>query len=557
MNNVKKILKGGGILYKTKRPILIVLLLSLFLSFFSVLNPQHALAADLHTKLKDQLIPLKTTKAEQGIEDLMPLKEILKDKKVIGIGESTIGAKEFFEMRHRIIEFLVDEMDYKLLAVDVGFSEANIVNDYIQGGEASLDDAIWALKEIPWSAEKVSKDNYIINSRAYLASWTTTEVSDMLKWMREYNENSEEEDKLRFYGIDMELPESNIWGFFDYLHLVDSSLGTYYNRKLSDIIMVYGFNMKYPSSRPLNLFTGMMEELQGKFKGNRDPYISRSSENEYETASQALNTIIQWTIYQENNLTYGAKEAFNVREEFLAKNTEWILEHEKQFNNDKIIVLAHNNNIIKASDENVSMGENLRGKFNDKYYAIGLDFYQGRFRSYGLDLWGNPISNYIAKFNIKSSPKRTLVNKLEKTNIPISFMDFKIASEDKDIIELLSKKQSFHNIGLLYPGKYSPSSFIPDHAKRLTEVIPIESYDGFIFIKEITETTGVYDRRDTKIEDGDKAILNHYMHIIFGQLSTIIGIVIVLVFIIIFIRNKIRKKKAGVGARYPGSRRWD
>lgn len=540
-------------MYKIKRQIIIVLLFSVFLSLFLILNPQHGLATDLNSKL----LPLKTTKAENGFEDLQSLKETLKDKRLIGIGQSTLGAKEFFEIKHRFAEFLVEEMDYKLIAIDVEFAEANKVNDYIQGGKTSLKDAIWALREIRWSADKLSKDNYTINSRAYLASWTTTEVSDMLQWMKRYNENVGEQEKIRIYGIDMKLPENNIGEFFEYLHIVDNNLGTLYSKKLRDIVMVHGFDMKYPLARPLNLFTGLMKELENEFIGNKTSYINKSSSNEYEMANQALNAIIQWTIYQENNQKYGVVEALNVREGFLTKNIEWILEYEKQFHNEKIIVLSHNRSISKTSKGIMSMGENLKEKFSDEYYAIGLDFYQGKFRAYGLDLWGNPISNYLAKFNIKSSPKKTLVSKLEKTNIPISFMDFKEAVEDENIHNILTKNQSFHNIGLLYPGKYIPSRFFPDHAKQFEEAVPLEAYDGFIFIKEITQTTGVYDLRDTKIEDGDKAILNYYMHIIFGQLYTIIGVMITVILVILLIRKRIKRKKSGVGARYPGSRRWD
>lgn len=50
--------------------------------------------SNLTTKLKENLIPIKTTEAGNGFEDLMPLKEILKDKKVIGMGEATHGTKE-------------------------------------------------------------------------------------------------------------------------------------------------------------------------------------------------------------------------------------------------------------------------------------------------------------------------------------------------------------------------------------------------------------------------------------------------------------------------------
>lgn len=118
--------------------------------------------SDLNTKLKNNLIPIKTTIAENGFDDLQPLKEILKDKKIIGLGEATLGAKEFYEMKHRIVEFLVKEMDYRLFAIDAEFAEAKIVNDYILNDGGNIEDAIWVIRHLPWSTTEVAENTFEI-----------------------------------------------------------------------------------------------------------------------------------------------------------------------------------------------------------------------------------------------------------------------------------------------------------------------------------------------------------------------------------------------------------
>lgn len=65
------------------------MLLSLALVLMSLLSnigTVKVLATD-GNKLKEHLIHIETTKAENGFQDLEPLKEILKDKRIIGIGE--------------------------------------------------------------------------------------------------------------------------------------------------------------------------------------------------------------------------------------------------------------------------------------------------------------------------------------------------------------------------------------------------------------------------------------------------------------------------------------
>lgn len=531
-----------------------LILLSIFFNF----NLVEVYASNVNTELRNKLVHIETTKAGNGFEDLQSLKEIVKDKNIIGLGESTRGAREFYEMKHRMIEYLVEELDYRAIAIDKEFADVKVVNDYIQNGESTLDEAIWALRNYNWAPTREDDGRSEIVAHAYLASWTTTELTDMLNWMKDYNEKLPGEDKIRFYGINIELPEKSIDDLFAYLDIVDVTTADQYRNRLSDLAIIHGFKIKYPTSRPLGLFIGMMEELEKSFKENKDVYIDMTSEVEYALAEQDLNIIFQWINYSDTNLQTGTTDALHLREYYMSENIKWILEFEKTLGNNKgkILIWGHNESIAKKSNFLKTMGEYLKEIYGDDYYTIGMDFYEGRFRAFGVDIWGNPMSNYLAKFNIKSSPKKTLVYELEKTGIPISFLDFQTSLDNEKINNFLSSQQAIHNIGIMYPGKYAPHRYLVDVLKRYSNIIPKDTYDGFVFIKEITETTGVYDGRDTRVENGDKELISHYFHIVFGQISTIISIVLVVVLVIFLIRRKIRQRQEGRGARYPSSDRW-
>src|SRR5262245_38032425 len=47
--------------------------------------------------LKKNAIPIKSVEAGNGFADLQPLKRILADTSVVGLGEATHGAREFFQ----------------------------------------------------------------------------------------------------------------------------------------------------------------------------------------------------------------------------------------------------------------------------------------------------------------------------------------------------------------------------------------------------------------------------------------------------------------------------
>ncbi|HBA04201.1 MAG TPA: erythromycin esterase, partial [Clostridium sp.] len=66
--------------------------------------------------------------------------------------------------------------------------------------------------------------------------------------------------------------------------------------------------------------------------------------------------------------------------------------------------------------------------------------------------------------------------KFDKTNIPISFLDFNSASKSEKIAEMLSKNQTF-NFGTSYYDENTPKSF---------QYIPRNLFDGLIYIKETT-----------------------------------------------------------------------
>ena len=122
-------------------------------------------------------------------DDLEFLKAKLQDKEIIAVGEATHGTKEFFEMKHRMLKFLVEELDYKAFAMEQGMASMYQINNYIQGESVDIKDLIKTLHPV----------------------WQTQEVIDMINWAKDYNSKVTEDKKIRFYGCDiqMEMPQDN------------------------------------------------------------------------------------------------------------------------------------------------------------------------------------------------------------------------------------------------------------------------------------------------------------------------------------------------------------
>jgi erythromycin esterase-like protein len=129
-------------------------------------------------------IPLSTTEAGHGFKDLKPLKAIVGDARVVALGEATHGTREFFQLKHRLLEFLATKMGFTIFSIEANMPEAYRLNDYVLHGRG---DPATLLKGM------------------YFWTWDTEEVLDMIRWMREFNASGK--GRLQFTGFDMQTPD--------------------------------------------------------------------------------------------------------------------------------------------------------------------------------------------------------------------------------------------------------------------------------------------------------------------------------------------------------------
>ena len=78
--------------------------------------------------------PLKTTDPNASLSDLAPLKEIIGNAYIVGLGEAAHGTHEFFQLKHRIIKFLSQNVGFTIFAIEANMPEAYRLNDYVLHG---------------------------------------------------------------------------------------------------------------------------------------------------------------------------------------------------------------------------------------------------------------------------------------------------------------------------------------------------------------------------------------------------------------------------------------
>jgi erythromycin esterase-like protein len=165
----------------------------------SLILSQTGLAAERADKqaaqwIADHAIRLETPEAGHGFADLQALKPIVGNARIIALGEATHGTREFFQLKHRILEFLATEMGFSIFSIEANMPEAYRLNDFILNGQGDPSSLIKGM---------------------YFWTWNTEEVLDMVLWMREFNKSGK--GRIQFTGFDMQMPDVAIGIVNDFL----------------------------------------------------------------------------------------------------------------------------------------------------------------------------------------------------------------------------------------------------------------------------------------------------------------------------------------------------
>jgi len=140
--------------------------------------------AGLEEAITVQAIRLDTVEAGHGFADMQPLRKVIGNSRIVALGEATHGTREFFQLKHRMLEFLATEMGFTIFSIEANMPEAYRLNDFVLNGRG---DPKQLLKGM------------------YFWTWDTEEVLDMILWMRDFNKSGK--GRVEFTGFDMQTPD--------------------------------------------------------------------------------------------------------------------------------------------------------------------------------------------------------------------------------------------------------------------------------------------------------------------------------------------------------------
>ena len=359
--------------------------------------------------LKDNSLPLRTVEAENGFDDLEPLKQLIGDARIVALGENTHGTSEVFKMKHRLVEYLSSEMGFTIFSIEANMPEAYRINEYVLHGKG---------------------DARKLLSGMYFWTWNTQEVLDMMEWMRKFN--AEKKGTIQFTGFDMQFYPVAMENLVNFAEKYGDELKLEVD-SLSLLMENVPFQKQYREVNKEELQTCLQKcnEIHSYLKQHlsNDAQVSQAEVN---WALQNLRIIQQFLELKEN-----ASGDYTFRDKCMAENVSWILDSNP---GSKIILWAHNGHIYYQKG---AMGRFLSDQFGDDYYAIGFLSGSGTYTAVKKN---GGVSN--ANVFVESKPGSFEYN-FSRTGVPMFFFDFTGVDENEPHSLWLTTKMDYRSIGAM------------------------------------------------------------------------------------------------------------
>lgn len=415
----------------------------------------------IRSGLMEHIVEFDTTDPRNDSGDLRGLQGTLEGRRIIALGEATHGTAEFFRLKHRILRFLVEELDLQLIGLEANFTEMLAVDKYVRNDGGN---------PMPFRRQWV---------------WKTEEMLSFIEWVKEYNTTRLPNDEVRLFGFDIQIARRSASFLLDYLEQVDPD----YLRTVRDdldLLAERGLQLAKASVGEAELAPSqrIVSGLRAAMEERRAQHINRSSKRTWQLACQHLTIIEQATEFGEE--VQGCEGLFNeealrLRDRAMAENVEWVLDYEQA---DRIAIWAHNDHVnrIKTTAGGFdvsSMGNHLSRMYGNEYYAIAFEFGYGSFLAMRESESGG--GGYDKqKCTLDNSIPNTLASTLNTLDRSPAYIDVHRAKNDPDIGDWLTQKHKFHQIGAVYE---------PDKPEENVETYMLtESFDGLCFVEETTET---------------------------------------------------------------------
>jgi erythromycin esterase len=361
---------------------------------------------------------------------------------IVGLGEATHGTREFCHVKHRIFKYLVENHNFKVLAYEYSFRKSLIINKYVMDGKGDID--------------------HILNGESWIQN--NEEVKELIRWMRNYNQDKLTSDKLRFIGVDTQVDAIRLPGVLGYLEEEHPLFCQSHSDLITAIRELKNIDYASISKEEYGKRKEIFSELSKAAKAYSGPDRNRI-------------VLVAKSLMNSHEFLYSIfilKE--NPRDQQLADNVLQICSLISK--GQKIVVWAHNAHVGSNPDYYGvglgSMGKFLKDSLQDAYLIIGTAFSKGDFKAVMIDPSGADTPPLTC--TIEADPPGLSTNfLLHSSPFNPCVLDLRLIPNSTRLFSYLDSKRPLMGVGDCYLG--SPElHFSQDRILNLPEAFDLLFY---------------------------------------------------------------------------------
>ncbi|ABP56097.1 erythromycin esterase family protein [Salinispora tropica] len=387
--------------------------------------------------------------------DFDPLLERARDARIVMLGEATHGSHDYYRLRGELTRRLIAEGGFSFVAVEGDWPDCDRVHRSVTADPDAAVEPRAALERF---------------ERWPTWMWANAEVARFCRWLREWNGQRPEPERVGFHGLDVYSLWESMQAIFDYLGeeapgTLDAAQDAYrcfepYGRRIEE----YGAASRFVSARCEDEVVCLLARIREHAASDGADAFSAWQNAEVVTGAERYYRA----------MVGGGPESWNVRDHHMADTLDRLLD--RYGPGARGVVWAHNTHIgdaratDMAADGMVNLGQLARDRYGrDDVVLVGFGSHRGTVVA--APHWGSPAEKMIVPPAREGSVERRLHDLLPEQAVLV----FGGADQPDWVTEPLDHRA----IGVVYnPSSESWGNYQPT---RLGE-----RYDGFVWCDEAT-----------------------------------------------------------------------
>ena len=382
------------------------------------------------------------------------------ESRIVLLGESTHGTSEFYRLRERISQALIEYRGFNFIAIEADWPDAARIDHYVR--HLSYPASEWtAFARFPtWM-------------------WRNEEVRKFVEWLRKRNGMLTPQKRTAWYGLDLYSLYTSINEVLKYLEQVDPETAEVARQRYDCLSPWQSDPSRYGHATLTDIEVNCEHEVVTNLKELLAKQIDYQSSDGERLLDALQNARLIASAEQYYRIMYhGSRSSWNLRDRHMFETLQNLLNFYGP--KSKAIVWAHNSHIGDSSATDMAargeynIGHLCREKYGDAVYSIGFGTHSGTVAA---------ASRWDGDMQIKKI-RPSLPNSYEELchNCGISNFLLPLRTAKSELFDELSKSRLQRAIGVIY----RPDSEFESHYFNATLTQQFDEYVWFDTTRALT-----------------------------------------------------------------------